>query len=627
MKQPTRPVVRGGDVGAATLVGQGLISDDIIDQIKGRVDIADIVGHHVSLTKAGQNLKGLCPFHHEKSPSFTVSPSKQIFHCFGCGAGGNVFTFLTRITGAGFPEVVRELGRKVGIEVAEATTNPGPHAGQAKRVEQLNQAAAAWFRQNLQDVRAGAAGREYLESRGIQPDTIERFGIGIAPAEWDSLLKALAKQGFAHGDLAAAGLVVARDSGSGFYDRFRARVMFAITDLRKRVVGFGGRVLGDGMPKYLNSPDTPLFKKGQTLFAFDHAREAIVRTKTVIVVEGYFDAIALHQAGLTHTVATLGTALTPEHVQALRRFADNVVLLFDPDAAGVRAALRGLDLFVNSGMGVKVITLPAGEDPDTFVRKEGAGAFTRMEAAAPSLLDYALDYTVKQAEAGSLESRIRSVDEVLRILQKSEHPIEREERIRVVSERLGISQSRLIERYPALLETQKRGTPAPPIQPAQGVALSTLFKGVPEERDLTLLLLCGKLSPSDVRRLRPEAFTVAPCRRLVELALTHLDRDGRIRVRPLLDEAVDDSDCGALATELSMRDDHFDDVPAHIKACLDSLDRKRAEHILRDLIGRLKAAERAGRVEEVRMLNVQINELRIRKAGAPVAGAVSLVKE
>lgn len=608
-------------------MGQGLISDDIIDQVKGRIDIADVVSLHVSLTKAGQNLKGLCPFHQEKSPSFTVSPSKQIFHCFGCGAGGNVFTFLTRITGANFPEVVRDLARKVGIEVEEAAHHVGSQAGQVKRVEQLNQAAAAWFKHNLRDDRAGAVGRDYLESRGIQSDTIDRFGIGVAPAEWDGLLKALAKQGFASGDLARAGLVIARDSGSGFYDRFRARVMFTITDLRKRVVGFGGRVLGDGMPKYLNSPDTPLFKKGQTLFAFEQAREAIVRTKTVIVVEGYFDAIALHQAGLTHAVATLGTALTLEHVQTLRRFADNVVLLFDPDAAGVRAALRGLDLFVNSGMGVKVITLPAGEDPDTFVRKEGAGVFAKMEAAAPSLLDYALDHTLKQAEAGSLESRIRSVDEVLRILQKSEHPIEREERMRVVSERLGISQTRLIERYPALLAQQQRGPASMAIQSAPRTEVSTLFKGVPEERDLLLLLLHGKLSPADVRRLRSEAFTVAPCRKLVELALTHLEGDGRIGLRALLDAAMDDSGCGALATELSMRDDHFDDVPMHIKACLDSLDRKCAEQILRDLITRLKTAERAGQVEEARVLNVQINELRIRKAGAPPVGALSLVKE
>ncbi len=618
--------MQDGAVGATTPVSRGLISDDIINQIRDRVDIADIVGQHVSMTKAGQNLKGCCPFHQDKTPSFTVSPSKQIFHCFGCGAGGNVFTFLIRITGANFPEVVRDLGRKVGIEIEEAAPHVGSQVAQARRVEQVNQAAAVWFKQNLLDERVGASGRLYLGRRGIQQLTIDQFGIGAAPAEWDSLLKALTKQGFSHSDLMAAGLVVARDSGSGFYDRFRGRVMFTINDLHKRVVGFGGRVLDNGTPKYLNSPDTPLFRKGHTLFALDKACEAIVRTKTVIVVEGYFDAIALHQAGISYVVATLGTALTPQHVQVLRRFAGNVVLLFDPDAAGVRAALRGLDLFVNSGLGVKVITLPTGDDPDTFVRKEGPDAFARLEAAAPSLLDYALDHSMKLAEAGSLESRVRSVDNVLRILQKSEHPIEREERMKIVAERLGINQSRLIERYPGLQSQPKKVPVSPGVQTSERTA-STVFKGLPEERDLVLLLLHGRLAPADVRRLRPEAFTVAACRKLVELALTHLDRDGRIEVRPLLDEAVDDAVCGLLATELSLREDHFDDTCAHIKACLECLDRKRSEQVLRDLIGRLKTAEQEGRVDEVHLLNVQINEVRRRKAGTPTVDVGSMLKE
>ncbi|MDP3596244.1 MAG: DNA primase, partial [Nitrospirota bacterium] len=421
-------------------MGRGLISEDVINQVRDRVDIAEVVGHHVSLTRAGQNLKGLCPFHQEKSPSFTVSPSRQIFHCFGCGAGGNVFAFLMRITGASFPETVRDLGQKFGIVVPESGPNAGPQAAQMSRLEPLNRAVTAWFQQNLRDGSAGATARDYLASRGIQAETIERFEIGYAPAEWDGLIKALSQQGFAQSDLAAAGLTVAREQASGSYDRFRARVMFPITDLRKRVVGFGGRILGEGTPKYLNSPDTPLFKKGQTLYALDLAREAVARLKTVIVVEGYFDAVALHQAGLTHTVATLGTALTAEHIQVLRRFASKVVLLFDPDQAGVRAALRGLDLFVNSGLGVKVVSLPAGEDPDTYVRKEGPEAFAQLEEQSPSLLDFALEHSLSTTDSSTIEGRIRSVDDVLRILQKSEHPIEREERIRVVAERLGVSQ-------------------------------------------------------------------------------------------------------------------------------------------------------------------------------------------
>jgi len=604
-------------------MGRGLIPEDVINQIRDRTDITVIVGQHVSLTSAGQNLKGLCPFHQEKSPSFTVSPSRQIFHCFGCGAGGNVFTFLTRITGGSFPEIVRDLGRKVGIEIQETIASSGPQAAQAGRIEQLNRAAASWFQQNLQDERAGADAREYLESRGIQQATIDRFGIGVAPAEWDGLITSLSRQGFTPSDLAAAGLIIARDNGSGFYDRFRGRVMFTITDLRKRAVGFGGRVLGEGTPKYLNSPDTPLFKKGHTLFALDIAREAVTRTKTVIVVEGYFDAIALHQAGLTHTVATLGTALTADHIQVLRRFASKVVLLFDPDAAGVRAALRGLDLFVNSGLGVKVVTLPEGEDPDTYVRKEGAESFTRLEEQSPSLLDFALEHSMKTAEASTIEGRIRSVDEVLRILQKSEHPIEREERIRVVAERLGINQQRLIERYPVLLQQdgrrpagQKAETPPPQSS-----------KGAPEERDLVYLLLHGQLTPADLRRLRPDSFSIPACRMVVEKALAHLEQDGRVGLRHLLDTIVDDQECGSLVTELSMREEHFDDVRAHIQGCLDTLDRKQAEGALRDLIMQLKVAEREGRIEDAQALNARVNELRMQKAGRPGAVVLSLVKE
>lgn len=603
-------------------MGRGLISEDVINQIRDRTDIVEVVGQHVSLTRTGQNLKGLCPFHQEKSPSFTVSPSRQIFHCFGCGVGGNVFTFLTRITGASFPETVRELGRKVGIEVEEATSQVGPQAVQAVRIEQLNKAAADWFRQNLSDDQLGAEAREYLSSRGMLPSTIERFGIGVAPNEWDGLIKSLGKQGFMQNDLASAGLIIARENGSGFYDRFRARVMFTITDLRKRVVGFGGRVLGEGTPKYLNSPDTALFRKGQTLFALDVAREAVTRTKTVIVVEGYFDAIALHQAGLVHTVATLGTALTLEHIQVLRRFASNVILLFDPDAAGVRAALRSLDLFVNSGLGVKVVSLPVGEDPDTYVRKEGAEAFDRLEERAPSLLDFALEHSLKTAEASTIEGRIRSVDEILRILQKSEHPIEREERIRLVAERLGINQQRLIERYPLLI--QKEGQRATGRMPEAQTVLPA--KGAPEERDLLYLLLHGQLTPPDVRRLRPDTFSIPACRIIVEKALAHLEQDGRIGLRRLLDTIVNDPDCGALATELSMREEHFDDPRAHIQGCLNTLDRKCAETVLRDLIAQLKAAEREGRTEDAQALNARVNEVRMQKAGRS-AGVLSLVKE
>jgi DNA primase len=306
----------------------------------------------------------------------------------------------------------------------------------------------------------------------------------------------------------------------------------------------------------------------------------------------------------------------------LRRFASKVVLLFDPDAAGVRAALRGLDLFVNSGLGVKVVTLPLGDDPDTYVRKQGPDAFALLEQQAPSLLDFALDHTLRTAESSTIEGRIRSVDEILKILQKSEHPIEREERIRLVAERFGMNQQRLIDRYPALKDKSRPASAALKAAPAP----IPFSKGAPEERDLVYFLLHGQLSPAEVRRLRPEAFSLPACRRIIERALANLEQDGRVGLRRALDSVVDDPECGSLATELSMREEHFDDPRAHIQGCLNTIDRKRAEAVLRDLIDQLRAAEREGRVDDARALNAQVNELRSQKAGRP-AGTLSLVKE
>ena len=614
-------------------MGQGLISDDVINQIRDRVDIAEIVAQHVALTRVGQNLKGLCPFHQEKSPSFTVSSSRQIFHCFGCGAGGNVYTFLMKLTGASFPEIVRDLGRKVGVDVPETTGGHSSHERtQLGRLEQLNAAAVAWYQRMLTDETGGAHARAYLDGRGIQPDTTRQFQLGYAPPEWDGLTKAMLKEGFTPADLVAAGLSVPRDQGgqqrsvsAGHYDRFRSRVMFPILDLRKRVVAFGGRILGEGTPKYLNSPETPLFKKGQTLFAMDAAREAAGQHQTLIIVEGYFDAVALHQAGIRHVAATLGTALTAEHITIIRRFASNVVLLFDPDQAGVRAALRTLDLFINSGLSVKVVSLPQGEDPDTYVRQYGADGFTALHRAAPSLLDFAVEHSLRTAESGAIEDRIRAVDAVLRILQKSAHPIEREERIRLVAERLGLSQQRLIDRYPTLVsEDQRRNSvrtaaqsPAPPSKP----------KVNPEERELAHLLVQGNLSPADIGKLSPDAFSAPAYRRLMTCALRHLGQDGRVSVQDLLDDLINDQECGPLVTELSMSEQHYDDVAAHIAGCLETLDRRGRERSLGALIQELKVAERERREDDVHRLNRQINDMRIRKAGVTPAALTSAVKE
>ena len=599
----------------------GLIPQDVIEQIRERTDIIDVVSGYLTLSKAGQNFKGLCPFHAEKTPSFMVSPSRQIFHCFGCGAGGNVFGFLMKMEGNSFPETVRELGRKAGVEVQVAQGGRSPlEAGAKDRLEELNEQAAAWFRKNLADAETGKDARAYLADRGMTRETIDAFGFGYAPSGWDGLLRHLTKAGYTTHEMLAAGVIVPKEQAgrnpkdpAGYYDKFRSRIMFPICDLRKKVIAFGGRILGDGMPKYLNSPDTPLFNKGRAIYLLERAREAAGKTTdTVIIVEGYFDAIALHQAGITNVVATLGTALTPDHIRTIRRYVTKVVLLFDPDAAGVRAALRTLDLFVDSGLGVKVVSLPAEDDPDTFVRNQGPEAFTRLQERAPSLLDFAVEHSLRKAASTMIEDRIRSVDEVLRILQKTGHRIEKEECTKRVAERLGISQQRLIERYPELQPREEQKRARRPVPAGE----DTRFKGCPEERDLVHLLLQGHLTASDLQALKADSFTVPACRRIVEIGLRCMDQDGRVRLQQLVDDAVADAECGPLATELAMADRHYDDIQEQVRGCLERLDRKRREAALGELIVRLRAAEQEGRIEDARQLNAQVNELRLRKAGS-----------
>lgn len=609
----------------------GLIPQEIIEQVKDRTDILDVVSGYVTLSKAGQNFKGLCPFHSEKTPSFMVSPSRQIFHCFGCGTGGNAFTFVMKMEGTSFPETVRELARKAGIAVPEVQgIQHHPDAGNREKLEKLNEAAQAWFMHNLTQAEAGRDARLYLKERGMFEDTLEAFGFGYAPESWDGLLKHLLKGGYTIQDLLSAGMIVQKESAgkspkdaSGYYDRFRSRVMFPIRDLRKKVIGFGGRILGEGMPKYLNSPETPLFNKSRALYLLEKARETAGKTEILIIVEGYFDAIALHQAGITNVVATLGTALTPDHIRIIRRYVTKVVLLFDPDEAGVRAALRTLDLFVDSGLGIKVVSLPDGDDPDTFIRNQGTEVFAQMQEKAPSLLDFAVEHSLKRAGSTVIEDRIRSVDEILRILQKTSNRLEKEECTKRVAERLGVNQQRLIERYPELRPRDMR--PARRDAPASVPAGGARFKGTPEERDLVHLLLQGQLLPAEVRRLEAETFSMPACKRIVEIALRTLGEGGRVSVRATLDEALADVACATVATELSLLEQPYDEVRQHVSDCLDRLERKKLEGALGRLITQLRVAEQEGRTEDAQRLNDEVNALRLQKSGRATLSAAPTV--
>ncbi|MFP4347501.1 MAG: DNA primase [Desulfococcaceae bacterium] len=443
------------------------IPENIISEIRNAADIVDIVSDMVILKKTGKNYQGLCPFHSEKTPSFSVSPEKQIFYCFGCGAGGNVFSFLMKHEGMSFPEAVRTLARRFGIEVPTRDLTPEEKRRFSEReaLLDLNRRAMAYFQHMLWKTRAGEPARAYLERRGIKPAVAETFGLGYAPKGWDHLIRSFSKKKTDPGLLEKAGLTVPRKSGRGFIDRFRDRIMFPIRDIRRQVVGFGGRVMDEGLPKYLNSPETPVFNKSQTLYGVDTARARARETRQMYLVEGYFDVISLYQAGITNAVATLGTALTREHVRSLRGHAGEVTLVFDSDQAGVRAAARSVDIFRKENMDARVLVLPEGHDPDTYILEFGAEAFQSAARKARSVMDFMMEDAVNR-HGLSIEGKVRIISELTVPLGAIEDPVARSLYVRRLSERMGVDEAMIMDKVRAAPVGQPENRPRPEIKPA-----------------------------------------------------------------------------------------------------------------------------------------------------------------
>lgn len=408
------------------------IPESTIQEIRERIDIVDLIGRYISLKPSGRNSVGLCPFHSEKTPSFNVSRERQIWHCFGCGEGGHVYAFLMRHENLTFPEAVRQLAREVGIDIPE---EGGADRSGIESMVAANDAAQALYRKALASPE-GAAARAYLmDARGLDAEVQERFGIGFAPDRWDAVVHQLRTLRIPFEAGEGAGLIARRQSGDGHYDRLRGRVTFPIQDVRGRVIAFGGRALAAGQePKYLNTPETVLFHKRDAFFGFPRALEPMRRTGRAVVVEGYFDLVALDRAGIAETVATCGTALTAEHAKNLRRRAREVVLLFDGDAAGEKAVTRALEVLLPEGLRVRAAMLPPGDDPDTFLSREGARALQALVDGAPP----ALGGVIRRAAAGGVSTAWQKADAigaVAPLLVLVTDPIERGEWAR----RLGLA--------------------------------------------------------------------------------------------------------------------------------------------------------------------------------------------
>jgi DNA primase len=501
-------------------------STAVLDDIRAGVDLVDLIGRFVNLRKAGVNWKGLCPFHSEKTPSFMVNPKKGIFHCFGCGVGGDAFGFVMRQDRLTFPEAVRALARTAGVALPEERGAPGD-SGREELLRAVD--LAARFYAELLWKPAGARAQAYLRERGIDPEVARRFGLGYAPDSWDALLTFMRGETVGEDTLIAAGLAVARDNRAGAYDRFRGRLLFTIRDLQGRPVAFGGRAFGDEQPKYLNSPETALYTKGNLLYAADTARESIRGKNRALIVEGYVDCLMAHQHGFTETVAALGTAFTPAQLALLRRYCDEVVTFFDADAAGQKAAERAEELLEPGAGGfawavnrsgsfeaagalrVKVAILPAGHDPDTFLRAEGAAAFAERIAGARSLLSYALSRTIGAADTASPRARTNAFARVALMLSKVGNADEAAALSREAAAKLGVDATQLwIEAQRLAVSLRK------PTAPAGAASTTSPTPGAEDRKLVTLLLLSAPAREALLPKLEAVDVTHPVLRQVVE---------------------------------------------------------------------------------------------------------------
>jgi len=405
--------------------------DDFVERVSERSDIYSVISRYVPLTQKSGRWWGCCPFHNEKTASFCVTPEKGFFYCFGCGAGGNVFKFLSLIENISYFEAIKLQAQRLGIEMP--TRKASPEEERRRREEKtllkINEQAQDFFHECLIRTARGEVGRKYFAGRGITPETIETFKLGYAPDEWESLLPQLTRRNFLPQQIEAAGLIAKRKNSSGYYDRFRARVMIPIADVAGRVVGFGGRIIteDEDAPKYLNTPETAVFNKRNVLFGLDKSNRAINAAGFAIVVEGYMDAISLYSAGIRNVVATLGTAFTGEHVKLIMRYARKIIFCYDSDEAGQRATIRALPIVQAAGAQVHVVQVPDGKDPDDFVRKHGKEAFDALIAKAQTLIDYRMKYVLARAELSTADGKRRALQEILPAVANIDEAVTRNE--------------------------------------------------------------------------------------------------------------------------------------------------------------------------------------------------------
>ena len=567
-----------------------LFSPSFIERVRSSNDIVDVIGASLPLKRAGTNFVALCPFHSEKSPSFNVSPSRQIFHCFGCHAGGDVFGFIQKYENLGFTEAVERLAERARIPIEyEGNPNGARDRGLKDQLLKLHEAVCSRWQQCLANEAAGQVARDYLAQRGVSPESIREFRIGAAPESWDDTVNWAKRQGFELPLCEQAGLIIHKQDSNRWYDRFRGRLMFPICDEQGRVIAFSGRILSgdEKTAKYVNSPETPLFTKGRVLFALDKAKRAIIDAGHAIICEGQLDTIACHAAGVRNVVAPQGTALTSDHARVLKRYVEELILCFDGDKAGRNATIRSLDECLGSGLSLRVASIPPPDDPDSFLRKAGPDAFRAILGKAQSFFDFYLQNLITENDLGSDRGRLAVLNAMGRKLQLTGNAVLIDTYAQRTAQRLAVPVDAVRTEFRKIRAAESRNTPSqpsPPPEPAAAAAPALDADGSgtplppveaptrPPTQDLWLIKLICHATPEQIawihHHLDP-TWIVHPITRAITQARLRLpDEDASLT--HLLDELAENDFARLLITEAASE-----------KRTIPNIDQQLADYVLR----------------------------------------------
>lgn len=598
----------------AVCLGSHMFTKSILNDIRDRIPITTLIGERVSLKKAGRNFKGLCPFHNEKSPSFNVNDEKGIFHCFGCGEGGDIFQFVMKFDGIGFAEAVKYLADRTGVELPR-DTNPALKAAEDESAKKkryllrINEVARDYFASRLLDERAGAKARGYLQQRGLSEEFWTQLFLGYADNAWDSLVGHLSEKGAPLELAAELGLIKKRDGG-GYYDFFRDRLIFPIVSPRGETLAFSGRDISEGgeAAKYLNSPDSAIYHKSNCVLGLNVAQTAIRNENLVILVEGNMDMASLHQAGIANVVAPLGTALTAGHLKLLKRYTRNMMVVFDGDEAGSRAAVRSLEVFIEEGLSPRVVPLPDGEDPDTLIKKDGADGFRKRIAAAPSLFEYVVDRTIAETGADAA-GKVQAMAKIIPILKGIADPAEQGIYTRHLARRLDADEGSIRK---SMAKTGVR-TKMPGALTGKEMAeekikhpLSPPAKVSAEGMLIEILLRRPESAASIFGEISPESFEDAWCRTVAGMLHEQWKLSGAVDISAIID-GISDSELAAQLRQISLDADRWneDEVADLTDDCLSRITERPALARMERINDDIRIAEMSGDEKKLMELLVE----------------------